>query len=346
MIKGMLNKVVRKENLSISEARLLMGQVMEGGATPAQIGGLLTALRMKGETVDEIVGSAQAMREKAHPLKCKHSTLVDTCGTGGDGSGTFNISTTVAFVAAGAGLPVAKHGNRSVSSKSGSADLLEALGVKIDLSPCEVEKVLNETGIAFLYAPIFHQAMKYAIGPRREVGIRSIFNLLGPLTNPAHVKVQVLGVYDPDLTETVARVLEGLGAETAYVVHGAGGLDEISTIGATQISCLQHGKIRTFSINPEDYGFKRVKLRDLQGGEANVNAQITRNILKGEKGAYRDIVLLNGAAVFVVSGLAADIGEGIKIARETIDSGRALEKLEQLIEATKRIKERGDEACF
>jgi len=338
MIKEMLKKVVMRENLSFAEAREVMEQVMDGKATPAQIGGLLTALRMKGETVEEIAGCAQAMKTKAHSINSKHRTLIDTCGTGGDGSGTFNISTTMAFVVAGAGLPVAKHGNRSVSSKSGSADLLEALGVKIDLSPDEVKSVLNEIGISFLYAPVFHQAMKHAIGPRREVGIRSIFNILGPLTNPACAKVQVLGVYDPDLTETMAQVLERLGVETAYVVHGAGGLDEISTLGPTKISCLRQGSVKTYTINPEDYGFSRVKLADLQGGEAGKNAQITRNILEGQKGPYRDIVLLNGAVAIMAGGIAKDISAGVKIAKEILDSGKALEKLEQLIEATNRIK--------
>lgn len=341
MIKEMLNKVVRKENLGMGEARLLMEYVMEGKATPAQIGALLAALRMKGETVEEIVGSAQAMREKADSLPCsRYTTLLDTCGTGGDGSGTFNISTTVALVAAGAGLPVAKHGNRSVSSKSGSADLLEALGVRLDLSPAEVASVLEETGIAFLYAPVFHQAMKYAVGPRKEIGIRSIFNILGPLTNPARVKFQILGVYHPDLTEKMARVLGLLGVESAYVVHGAGGLDEMSTLGATKISCLQQGCVKTFTINPEDYGLNRASLKDIQGGEATDNAQITRNILKGQRGPCRDIVLLNSAAALVVGGIANNLSEGLKIAGETIDSGRALEKLEQLKEATNRTMRR------
>ena len=341
MIKEMLNKVVRKENLRMGEARLLMEHVMEGKATPAQIGALLAALRMKGETVEEIVGSAQAMREKADSLSCsRYPALLDTCGTGGDGSGTFNISTTVALVVAGAGLPVAKHGNRSVSSKSGSADLLEALGVRLDLSPAEVASVLEETGIAFLYAPVFHQAMKYAVGPRKEIGIRSIFNILGPLTNPARVKFQILGVYHSDLTEKMARVLGLLGVESAYVVHGVGGLDEISTLGATKISCLQQGCVKTFTINPEDYGLNKASLKDIQGGEATDNAQITRNILKGQRGPCRDIVLLNSAAALVVGGIANNLSEGLKIAGETIDSGRALEKLEQLKEATNRTMRR------
>ncbi|MDD2212875.1 MAG: anthranilate phosphoribosyltransferase, partial [Clostridia bacterium] len=228
----------------------------------------------------------------------------------------------------------------SVSSKSGSADLLEALGVRLDLSPAEVASVLEETGIAFLYAPVFHQAMKYAVGPRKEIGIRSIFNILGPLTNPARVKFQILGVYHPDLTEKMARVLGLLGVESAYVVHGAGGLDEMSTLGATKISCLQQGCVKTFTINPEDYGLNRASLKDIQGGEATDNAQITRNILKGQRGPCRDIVLLNSAAALVVGGIANNLSEGLKIAGETIDSGRALEKLEQLKEATNRTMRR------
>lgn len=334
MMKEIIAKVVRRENLSSAEAKVAMGQVMAGSATPAQIGSLITALSMKKETAEEIAGCAQAMREKACSIKSRYSALIDTCGTGGDGSGTFNISTTAAFVVAGAGLPVAKHGNRSVSSKSGSADLLEALGVKIDLLPSEAELVLNEIGIAFLYAPVFHQAMKHAVGPRREVGIRSIFNILGPLTNPAQAKVQVLGVYDPNLTEILAQVLECLGTESAYVFHGAGGLDEVSTLGPTKISCLCQGSINTFIISPEEYGFARAKIEDLQGGEASQNALITRHILEGIKGPGRDIVILNAAVALVAGGLAKDIGEGVRLAEKTIDSGQAMAKLEQLIAAT------------
>jgi anthranilate phosphoribosyltransferase len=332
----MISKVVRRENLSFAEAKEAMGQVMEGRATPAQIGSLLTALRMKGETAEEIAGFAQGMRDKALMIKSKHYPLIDTCGTGGDGSGTFNISTTSALVAAGAGLPVAKHGNRSVSSKSGSADLLEALGVKIELLPAETELILNELGIAFLYAPAFHLAMKHAAGPRREVGIRSIFNLLGPLTNPAQAQVQVLGVCEPHLTEIMAQVLEQLGTKTAYVVHGAGGLDEASTLGPTKITCLDQGSIRSFFIDPEEYGLPRAKLADLQGGEASHNAMITMNILKGQPGPCRDIVLLNSAVALTAGGAAKDIREGIEIAAETIASGRAIAKLEQLKAATNR----------
>ncbi|MDK2986310.1 MAG: anthranilate phosphoribosyltransferase [Clostridia bacterium] len=334
MIKEAIGRVVRGENLSVKEASGVMQEIMEGRATAAQIGSFLTCLRMKGETPEEIAGCASVMREKALPINSRHHLLVDTCGTGGDGAGTFNISTTVAFVVAGSGLAVAKHGNRSVSSKSGSADVLEALGVKIDLSPAEVEEVLDRIGIGFLYAPTFHKAMKYAISPRREIGIRSVFNILGPLTNPARAKFQVLGVYDAGLTESVAQVLDRLGVENAYVVHGAGGLDEISTLGPSKITHLKKGSIETFEITPEDFGFPRRKLSDLKGGDAIFNSKITRRVLAGEEGPYREIVLLNAAAAIAAGGAARDLHEGVKLAAYIIDSGKALEKLEELIQVS------------
>ncbi|MDK2824345.1 MAG: anthranilate phosphoribosyltransferase [Clostridia bacterium] len=337
MIREAIRKVVRKEDLSLEEANGVMGQIMEGRATEAQIGSFLTALRMKGETPDEIAGCAQVMRDKAVAIKSRYSTLVDTCGTGGDGAGTFNISTTVAFVVAGTGLAVAKHGNRSVSSKSGSADVLEALGVKIDLSPREVEKVLDQIGLGFLFAPVFHQAMKYASAPRKEIGIRSIFNILGPLTNPARAKFQVVGVYDAGLTEVVAQVLDRLGVEGAYVVHGTGGLDEISTLGPSKVTYLNKGSIKTFTITPEDFGFIRRKLADIKGGDAFYNAEITKRVLRGEEGPIREIVVLNAATVISAAGLASDLQEGVKIAMETIDSGKAMEKLEKLIQVSNSI---------
>jgi len=334
MLKEMIGKIVNGEGLGFQEAHRVMLQVMEGEATGAQIGSLLTALRMKGETVDEISGFAQAMREKCAPFSSRHSLLVDTCGTGGDCSGTFNVSTTAAFVVAGAGVPVAKHGNRSVSSKSGSADLLEALGVKLDLSPGEVMSILDRIGIGFLYAPVFHVAMKHASGPRKEIGIRSVFNILGPLTNPAGAGAQVLGVYEPGLTEVMARVLDRLGVKNAYVVHGDGGLDEISNTGPTKVSCLNNGSINTFYIYPEEFGFARATLEQLQGGDAGENAAITLRVLNGEKGPHRDIVLLNAAAALAASGAVRDLKEGVRAAADSIDSGKAREKLEQLIEAT------------
>lgn len=337
MIKETLNKLVIGKNLSSGEAKAAMEYVMEGYASPAQIGSLITALRMKGETVEEIAGCAQAMRNMALPIKSRHNKLIDTCGTGGDRSGTFNISTTAAFVAAAGGLPVAKHGNRSVSSKSGSADVLEALGVRINLSPQEAQQVLDDIDITFLFAPAFHLAMKHAVGPRRELGFRSIFNILGPLTNPAQANIQLLGVPEPDLTEKMAQVLEQLGVQTAYVVHGAGGLDEVSTLGATKISSLRNGSIKTYMIEPEEYGLDRVKIGELLGGDASHNAKITRNILEGCKGPHRDIVLLNGAVAFLAGGLVEDINEGVAYAAEMIDSGKALGKLEELIAATNKV---------
>lgn len=336
MIKETLHKLIIGKNLNTIEAKAAMEYVMAGHASPAQIGSLITALRMKGETVEEIAGCAQAMRNMALPIKSRHNKLIDTCGTGGDCSGTFNISTTAAFVAAAGGLPVAKHGNRSVSSKSGSADVLEALGVRINLSPQEAQQVLDDIDITFLFAPAFHLAMKHAVGPRRELGFRSIFNILGPLTNPAQANIQLLGVPEPDLTEKMAQVLEQLGVETAYVVHGAGGLDEVSTLGATKISSLQNGSIKTYMIEPEEYGLDRAKIGELSGGDASHNAKITRNILEGCKGPHRDIVLLNGAVAFLAGGLVEDITEGVLYAAEMIDSGKALGKLEELIAATNR----------
>ncbi|MBS3970039.1 MAG: anthranilate phosphoribosyltransferase [Clostridia bacterium] len=331
MIREAIGRVIRRENLSSQEASEVMKEIMDGKATSAQIGSFLTGLRMKGETAEEILGCAQVMRAKAERLTTRHPFLVDTCGTGGDESGTFNISTAVCFVAAGAGLPVAKHGNRSVSSKCGSADVLEALGVKIDLSPQKTEHILNEIGIGFLFAPIYHKSMKHAIGPRREIGIRTVFNMLGPLTNPARARFQIVGVYDASLTEVVAQVLEKLGVEGAYVVHGAGGLDEISTLGPTRITHLHRGTINTFYITPEDFGFPRRSLLDLKGDDALYNAQIVKKVLAGEKGPHREIVLLNAAAVFSAAGAARNLQEGIGIAVEAVDTGRAMTKLEELI---------------
>ncbi|ATW28389.1 anthranilate phosphoribosyltransferase [Candidatus Formimonas warabiya] len=341
MMKEAISKVIMGTNLTSAEAEAVMGQMMEGRATDAQIGSFLTGLRIKGETVEEIFGCAQVMRDKAVPFRTCHTQVVDTCGTGGDGTGTFNISTTVAFVVAGAGLAVAKHGNRSVSSKSGSADVLNALGVNIQLSPEEVELVLDRTGIGFLFAPVFHQAMKYAVGPRREIGIRSIFNILGPLTNPARARYQVVGVYDEKLTETLAAVLDCLGVEGACVVHGAGGLDEVSTLGPSKITLLRQGKMETFRIAPEEFGLPVRKLSDIQGDDACYNAQITRQVLNGEKGPAREIVLLNAAAAFLACGTAKDFAEGMKMAAHVIDHGQAKEKMDQLIAVSNSSLRRG-----
>jgi anthranilate phosphoribosyltransferase len=292
---------------------------------------------MKGETPDEITGAATVMREKAlHIAPRSKEYLVDTCGTGGDGSNTFNISTAAAFVAAGAGAIVAKHGNRSVSSKCGSADVLEALGVNISLSPEQMKTCLDSIGICFLFAPALHKAMKYAIGPRKEIAIRTIFNILGPLTNPADAKTQLLGVFTPLLTEPMAMVLNNLGSKKAYVVCGKDNLDEISLSAETQISEVNNSKITTYSIRPEDFGFTRVAASELSGGLPPENASIIRDVLSGKKGPHRDIVLLNAAFALAASGVAADPHEGLSLAKNAIDQGNALRKLEEL---TKRTSE-------
>ncbi|MBS1243218.1 MAG: Anthranilate phosphoribosyltransferase [Nitrospirae bacterium] len=317
MIKEAIAKVVAGASLTEAEAEGVMREIMQGEATDAQIAAYITALRMKGETVEEITGSARVMREKAVHVKLDAPFQVDTCGTGGDMSHTFNISTTVAFVVAGAGVAVAKHGNRSVSSKSGSADVLQALGINIEMPAQRIEECLNEVGIAFLFAPMMHQAMKYAIGPRREIGIRTIFNLLGPLTNPAGVKAQIMGVYSANLTGLLAKALGNLGLTRAYVVHGMDGLDEITVADRTKVS----------EYKEQD---------DLKGGDARENAAITLQVLKGQLGPRRDIVLLNAAAGLTAAGKAKDFRDGILLAGEAIDSGAALQKLEQLRKFTNK----------
>jgi len=351
MINEAIAKVVSKENLSQAEMETAMNEIMSGEATPAQIGAFITALRMKGETVDEIVGAARVMREKATKINVLETslsldrdeinvdteTILDTCGTGGDGTNTFNVSTATAFVAAGAGIKVAKHGNRAVSSKCGSADVLENLGVKLDISPMDVERCIREVGIGFLFAPLFHGAMKYAAGPRKEIGLRTIFNVLGPLTNPAGATSQVLGVYSPDLTEKIALVLGKLGSKEAFVVCGEGTFDEISICSPTRISQLKDGQVNNYQITPEDYGFRRAPIDSIKGGDALENAQIIKNILDGQEGARKDMVLFNAGAAFVVAGLDKDLTNGIQRARETIDSGAAKRKLEQLIEFTSNV---------
>ena len=332
MIKEALTKIVSGSDLSMAEAKEVMREIMQGQATQAQIGAFLTALRMKGETADEIAGCAQAMRESAIEVKPKQNILVDTCGTGGDGSGTFNISTTVAFVAAGAGLAVAKHGNRSVSSRCGSADLLQALGVNLELSAEQVARCIDEVGIGFLFAPLLHPAMKHALGPRQEIGLRTIFNILGPLSNPAGAKRQLLGVYDGGLTELMAEVLRALGAEHAFVVHGADGLDELSVTGPNKLSRLHEGHIETYYLDPQELGLPQARLSDLAGGTTEDNVAITKALLEGEQGPKRDIVLLNAAAVLMAGGKTNSLNEGLALAAEAIDSGDAVRKLEQLIE--------------
>lgn len=329
MIKEAIKMLVSNINLSEIEMAECMKEIMEGKAADAQIGAFLTALRIKGETVEEITGAARIMREKAAVIKAPEGVL-DTCGTGGDMSHTFNISTTTAFVVAGAEVPVAKHGNRSVSSQCGSADVLEALGVKIDLPPEKVEKCLFETGFGFLFAPLFHPAMKYAIGPRREMGIRTIFNILGPITNPAGAKRQILGVFADKLTETLAIVLGNLGAIDAMVVHGEDGLDEVSISSRTRVSRFKDGEVRNFYIEPEDFGIWRNKIEHIQGGNKEENAAITRSILNGEKGPRREIVLMNSAVAFIVAGKTEDFKIAFSKAADSIDSGRALKKLEEV----------------
>lgn len=335
-IQEAIAKLIDRQHLNRAEMVGVMTQIMSGEATDAQIGAFLIGLRIKGETVDEITGAASVMREKATPIATTHTVVVDTCGTGGDHSGTFNISTTVAFVAAGSGLCVAKHGNRAATSQSGSADVLKALGVKIDASPEAVSRCLNEVGIGFLFAPALHGAMKYAIGPRREIGARTIFNALGPLTNPAGAKRQVMGVYGLALTETLANVLNALGSERAFVVHGLDGLDEMTLTGATHVSELHAGQISTYDIHPEDVGLSKAQTSDLAGGDPDENAQMTLRILKGQAGPKRDIVLLNSAAALVAGDKATDLRDGIRVAAEVIDSGKALAKLEALKEASNR----------
>ena len=334
-IQEAIAKVIEGEDLSRGEMTDAMNQIMSGEATDAQIGAFLIALRVKGECVDEIAGAASVMREKATPIATRHDVIVDTCGTGGDHSGTFNISTTAAFVAAGAGLCVAKHGNRAATSQSGSADVLSALGVNIEASPETVSRCLDDVGIGFLFAISLHGAMKYAIGPRREIGARTIFNALGPLSNPAGATRQVVGVYSAALTETLAGVLGTLGSERAFVVHGSDGLDEMTLTGLTRVSELKNGSVSTYDVSPGEFGLAQASADALKGGDADYNAEITRSILNGEEGPRRDIVLLNAAAAIVAGDEARDLNEGVQVAAEVIDSGKALEKLNALVAASR-----------
>jgi len=324
MIKEAIDKAVRKIDLPEAEMMAAMNEIMGGEATPAQIGAFITALRMKGETVEEVTGAARIMRQKATRVNACATTIVDTCGTGGDKLNTFNISTTTAFVAAAAGIPVAKHGNRAVSSGCGSADVLEALGVNISVDQEIVEECIQQIGIGFLFAPKLHGAMKYAIGPRREIGIRTLFNMLGPLTNPAGATAQLLGVYDPKLTEMFADVLKNMGTKRAFVVHGSDGLDEVTITGETRVAELKDGLVKTYNIHPKDYVGNTYALEAIRGGDPALNARITRDVLSGKPGACRDVVLMNAALAIVAGDKAADIREGVKIAADCIDSGRAV----------------------
>ncbi len=331
MIAHALTVLARGENLSYEEAYNSMQKIFAGEATPVQISSFLTGLRVKGETIEEIAACAKVMREKATRIPTKHKTLVDTCGTGGDGGITFNVSTASALVAAGAGAIVAKHGNRAISSKSGSSDVLKALGVEVETMTAEMmTKSLDEIGISFLFAPLLHSAMKFAAPIRRELGFRTVFNILGPLTNPAGAQRQVIGVFNENLAKQIADVLVMLGTEHAWVVHGAGGFDEISTLGKTTIFEVKNQNVKNFYINPEEFQIKIANVEDVKGSDPANNAEILLQIFGGKKGPYRDITLMNTAAALVVSGIANDFPEGIKKASESIDNGCALKKLEEL----------------
>lgn len=348
MIKKAIAKVVEREDLTEGEMIEVMDQIMSGGATQAQIGAFITALRMKGETVPEITGAARVMRERATPIRVgkgvvdidrddiniDQETILDVVGTGGDCTNSFNISTTVSFVVSACGVKVAKHGNRSVSSMCGSADVLEALGVNLDVTPEAVERCIGEIGIGFLFAPALHGAMKYAIGPRKEIGIRTIFNILGPLTNPAGADCQVMGVYRRDLVEPLAQVLKNLGCRRGFVVCGSDGMDEITLTGPTHIGEVCSDGVKVSTLQPEELGLSLCTMADLRGGDAKGNAAIVRAVLDGEKGPKRDVVLLNAAYALLAAGKAGDVAAAMEIAAEAIDSGRALQQLQKLVEMT------------
>jgi len=336
-IKDAIRKTTEGGNLTADEAYESARLLMDGKATASQISALLVALHMKGETPDEIYGFARAMRSKAAAVPIRENSVIDTCGTGGDGSGSFNVSTISAIVAAAAGCRVAKHGNRSITSRCGSADLLQSLGVQIELNPEGIAACVEKTGIGFLFAPRLHPAMKYAAGPRKELGIRTIFNILGPLTNPAGARRQLIGVFHPALTQVVAQVLHSLGSEHVLVVHGEDGLDEMSLSCNTLVHELRDGRLNGFTVTPEEMGFPRYRKEDFKGGDPEVNAGIARGVLRKEKGPCRDMVLLNAGAVIYVSGLADSIASGIGMAEAAIDSGKAGLKLDELIECSRSL---------
>ncbi len=336
MIQEAISSVVSGLSLSGEEAAQVMEEIMTGEATPAQFGAFVTALRLKGETPDEIAGMARVMREKALRVQ-SDGDLVDTCGTGGDGSHTINVSTIAAFVTAGAGLRVAKHGNRAITSACGSADVMEAAGVKVDLGPEAVEQCIREVGIGFMFAPTFHPAMRYAGPPRREIGIRTVFNILGPLTNPAGARSQVLGVADGALGEKMAMVLQRLGCQHALVVHGEDGLDEISIAAPSQIWELKDGNIYNFSVTPEDLGLSRAAASDVQGSSIDDNLAAMNGVLSGERGPARDIVLLNASAALAAGNAVDNLKQGIMAASESIDSGKAMDKLRALAELSQKL---------
>ena len=339
MIREAIRRAVDGGNLSEAEAVAAMTEIMDGEATPAQVASFITAMRMKGETVEEITGFVRVMREKAVKVCPKCSMLVDTCGTGGDRLDTFNISTTATFVAVGAGVTVAKHGNRAASSTCGSADVLEALGVSLNLTPEAVATCIDTAGLGFMFAPAMHPAMKNAIGPRKEIGIRTVFNILGPMTNPAGAKRQTIGVFSPDLTEPMARVLLALGTERAMVFHGMAGLDEMSTLGETRVSEIKDGEVRTYAVRPADVGLATATVDELSAGNGGVvdNVRALLGVLDGEHGPKRDIVLLNAAAALVVADKAADLREGLALAAQSIDSGAAMGALERFRIVTQEL---------
>ena len=336
MFRDYLQKIIGRKNLSESEMSEMIEEIFSGALSNAQIGAFMAALATKGETFEELAGAARVMRRRATRIQTPGAAVVDTCGTGGDGGGTFNISTTTAFVVAGSGVTVAKHGNRSVSSRCGSADLVEALGVNITVDPSVVEEAVAEIGIGFLFAPLYHGAMKHAAAARKEVGVRSIFNMLGPLTNPAAANCQLLGVYAPQLTEMFAEALRLLGTRHALVVHGHDGLDEISVCAPTRVSELKDGLIRTYDIDPERFLGRRAAPAEVAGGDPARNAAITRGILAGDQGACRDVVVLNAAAALVAAGKTDTIEAGMRLAAESIDSGSARRKLDELVNFTRQ----------
>ncbi len=350
IITEAVRTLVDRRDLTRIEAAAAMEAIMSGAATNAQIAAFLTALRMKGETVEELIGFAQVMRQKAVRVRTRgeevaaltgtdREMLIDTCGTGGDAAGTFNVSTATAFVVAGAGLKVAKHGNRSVSSLCGSADVVETLGINLELTPAQVARCIDEVGIGFLYAPLLHTAMRHVMAARREMGIRTVFNMLGPLTNPASANAQVIGVYAVSLTEPLARVLAELGTFRAFVVHGADGLDEISTTGESRVSEVREGVVRSFTVRPEDFGLARATMADLLGGDRAQNADIIRALLNGEPGPKRDIVLMNAAAALVAGARARDLKDGVELAARSIDGGAARTKLTALVALSQKLAE-------
>ncbi len=352
MIKQAIAKIVERQDLSEGEMIEVMDQIMSGGATPAQIGSFITALRMKGETVDEITGAARVMRERVTPIRVGKGvldidrdeinvdmeTILDVVGTGGDGTNTFNVSTTVAFVVSACGVKVAKHGNRSVSSLCGSADVLEAMGVNLDVTPETVERCITEIGIGFLFAPALHGAMKHAIGPRREIGIRTIFNILGPLTNPASADCQVMGVYSDDLVDKLAGVLHRLGCRRGFVVHGRDGMDEITLTSETRVAEVTPAGVSIYVISPEELGLTRCTMESLRGGDARGNAGIVKSVLEGEQGPRRDIVLLNAAYGLVAAGKALNPAEGLVLAAGAINSGAARDQLAKLAKLTNEVQ--------